>query len=67
MTEKTFEILLIEDNPNGVELARHALKASNFTHVEAMRDGAEAWISFSARANMPGATPISGPRSSCSI
>jgi two-component system, response regulator len=42
MTEKTLEILLVEDNPNDVELALHALKANNFTHVEVVRDGAEA-------------------------
>jgi two-component system response regulator len=43
MTEKAIEILLVEDNPNDVELTLHALterKVSN--RVEVVRDGAEA-------------------------
>lgn len=43
MTENQVEILLVEDNPNDVELTLHAFKSnhvSNFIHV--VRDGAEA-------------------------
>ncbi len=37
------EILLVEDNPNDMELALHALKKNNLAnHIEVMRDGAEA-------------------------
>src|SRR5262249_10196908 len=41
--DKIAEILLVEDNPNDVKLALHALKKHNITnHVEVVRDGAEA-------------------------
>ncbi len=43
MTESMVEILMVEDNPNDVELALHALqrnKIANRIHV--VRDGAEA-------------------------
>ena len=37
------EILLVEDNPNDVELTLHALKKNNLAnHIEVVRDGAEA-------------------------
>ena len=37
------EILLVEDNPNDLELALHALKRHNLAnHIEIARDGAEA-------------------------
>jgi len=37
------EILLVEDNPNDLELALHALKRNNLAnHIEIVRDGAEA-------------------------
>lgn len=37
------EILLVEDNPNDVELALHALRAHKIAnHIEVVRDGAEA-------------------------
>ncbi len=37
------EILLVEDNPNDVELALHALKKNNLTNrIEVVRDGEEA-------------------------
>jgi two-component system response regulator len=43
MTENPVEILLVEDNPNDVELTLHALKKDNLTnHIEIVRDGAEA-------------------------
>jgi two-component system response regulator len=43
MTDNDVEILLVEDNPNDVELTRHALRdhhVANLMHVA--RDGAEA-------------------------
>ncbi|HEY6206788.1 MAG TPA: response regulator [Chthoniobacterales bacterium] len=40
---QTIEILLVEDNPNDVELTLHALKENNLTNViEVVRDGEEA-------------------------
>ena len=43
MAEKNIEILLVEDNPNDVELTLHALKENNLSnHIEVARDGAEA-------------------------
>lgn len=37
------QILLIEDNPNDLELALHALQKNNLAnHIEVARDGAEA-------------------------
>lgn|ERR1700687_3660368 len=37
------EILLVEDNPNDVELTLHALKANNVANdIKVLRDGAEA-------------------------
>jgi CheY-like chemotaxis protein len=37
------EILLVEDNPNDVELTLHALRASNLANdIKVVRDGAEA-------------------------
>jgi two-component system response regulator len=43
MTEKPVEILLVEDNPNDVELTLLALNDNNLTNpVHIVRDGAEA-------------------------
>jgi two-component system response regulator len=43
MTDNIVEILLVEDNPNDVELALHALKKNNLTNrIHVVRDGAEA-------------------------
>lgn len=43
MKDRTVEILLVEDNPNDVELALHALKKKNIANrIEVVRDGAEA-------------------------
>jgi len=43
MIENSIEILLVEDNPNDVELTLHALKKNNLTNrVYVVRDGAEA-------------------------
>lgn len=43
MEDRPVEILLVEDNPNDVELALHALKKKNIANrIEVVRDGAEA-------------------------
>ena len=43
MIENSIEILLVEDNPNDVELTLHALKKNNIANrIHVVRDGAEA-------------------------
>jgi two-component system, response regulator len=43
MNDDIVEILLVEDNPNDVELALHALKKHNLSNrIHVVRDGAEA-------------------------
>ena len=43
MTSDIVEILLVEDDPNDVELTLHALKQHNLANrIEVVRDGAEA-------------------------
>lgn len=43
MTNRTVEILLVEDNPNDVKLAMHAFEKNNIANrVHVVRDGAEA-------------------------
>jgi two-component system response regulator len=43
MNEKFVEILLVEDNPNDVELTLRAFKKNNLTNpIEVVHDGAEA-------------------------
>ena len=43
MTDEPVEILLVEDNPNDVELTLHALKEHHLgNRIEVVRDGAEA-------------------------
>jgi two-component system response regulator len=43
MSDHPMEILLVEDNPNDVELTLHAFRKHNLTnHVKVVRDGAEA-------------------------
>ena len=43
MFDKIVEILLVEDNPNDVELTLHALAKNNFSNpVHVVRDGAQA-------------------------
>jgi CheY-like chemotaxis protein len=43
MTEKPVEILLVEDNPNDLELTQRALRKGNLTNnIHIVRDGAEA-------------------------
>jgi two-component system response regulator len=43
MSEPSIEILLVEDNPNDVELTLHALRKNNLSNrIHVVRDGAEA-------------------------
>lgn len=43
MKNNAIEILLVEDNPNDMELTLHALKKNNISnHIQVVRDGAEA-------------------------
>ena len=43
MNDSPVEILLVEDNPNDVELALHALEKNNIANrIEVVRDGADA-------------------------
>ena len=43
MTDHTVQVLLVDDNPNDVELALHSFKQHNLgNHVQVARDGAEA-------------------------
>jgi two-component system response regulator len=43
MIENSVEILLVEDNPDDVELTLHALKKNKLSnHIQVVRDGAEA-------------------------
>ena len=43
MSNNVVEILLVEDNPNDVELTLHAFKGDNIAnHFHVVRDGAEA-------------------------
>ena len=43
MKEEHLEILLVEDDPDDMELALHALRAENLAnHIEVARDGEEA-------------------------
>jgi two-component system response regulator len=43
MAENQVEILLVEDNPNDVELTLHALRSHHLTNrIQVVRDGAEA-------------------------
>lgn len=43
MAKDTVEILLVEDNPDDVELTLHVFKKHNLAnHVQVVRDGAEA-------------------------
>lgn len=43
MAEASIEILLVEDNPNDVELTLHALQENKLANrIEVVRDGAEA-------------------------
>ena len=57
------EILLVEDNPNDVELTLHALKANNVSNrIQVVRDGAEALDFLFCEGEHAGRTPSGNPR-----
>jgi two-component system response regulator len=57
------EILLVEDNPNDLELTLHALKRYNLAnHVEVARDGAEALDFIFCTGPDEGRNPRNGPK-----
>jgi two-component system, response regulator len=54
MTSHTVEILLVEDNPNDLELALHAFRKHNFANnIEVARDGQEALDYLSGSKDRP--------------
>jgi two-component system response regulator len=59
MTAHTVEILLVEDNPNDLELALHAFKKHKFANsIEIARDGQEALdYLLGGNGREPGITP----------
>lgn len=63
MTSDPMEILLVEDNPDDVELTLHALRTNNVTNrIEVARDGAEALDFIFARGAHAGRNVKDGPR-----
>jgi two-component system response regulator len=57
------EILLVEDNPNDLELALYALKRNKLVnHIEVARDGAEALEFIFARGAYAGRRLENGPK-----
>jgi DNA-binding response OmpR family regulator len=59
VTNPTVEILIVEDNPNDLELAMHAFRRHNFANrIEVARDGQEALdYLLGADGRAPGARP----------
>ncbi len=63
MIKERIEILLVEDNPNDVELTLHALKANKLTNpVHVVRDGAEALDFIFATGEYANRTAHPGPK-----
>jgi len=61
--ENPTEILLVEDNPDDVELALHALKKNNLANeIEVVRDGAEALDFIFARGAFSGRSVNEQPK-----
>ena len=57
------EILLVEDNPNDVELTLHAFKKHNLTNkIHVVRDGAEALDFLFGTGESAGRVPAHAPR-----
>ena len=56
MTQRQIEILLLEHNPDDVELSLHALRKENLANnIHVARDGEEALEFLFAMASMPSA------------
>lgn len=63
MHEEKTDILLVDDNPNDVELTLHALKKNGFDGaVQIVRDGAEALDFIFSKGRFAGRPAGSGPR-----
>lgn len=63
MTDGPVEILLVEDNPNDVELTLQALKSSRIANrVEVARDGEEALDFIFGRGAYAGRNPLDNPK-----
>jgi CheY-like chemotaxis protein len=63
MASDPVEILLVEDNPDDVELTLHALRTNNVTNrIRVARDGAEALDFVFGRGPHAGRTLRDGPR-----
>jgi CheY-like chemotaxis protein len=63
MSEKAVEILLVEDNPNDLELALRALRKHHLANrIEVARDGAEALEFLFCRGAYAHRDPKNGPK-----
>jgi two-component system response regulator len=63
MSRTVVDILLVEDNPNDLELALHAFKKNGLTgHIRIARDGAEALDYLFQRDLQPGLEPDEYPK-----
>ena len=63
MNEHVVEILLVEDNPNDLELALHGLRRHNLAnHIQVARDGAEALDFLFGTGAYAGRAVQSGPQ-----
>ncbi len=63
MITNMVQILLVEDNPNDVELTLHALKKNNLANnIEVVRDGAEALDFLFARGAYANRSLENGPK-----
>ena len=59
----TVEVLLVEDNPNDVELTLHAFRKNNLTNeIKVVRDGAEALDYLFSQGEYEGCGAIAMPR-----
>jgi len=63
MSDSPVEILLVEDNPNDVELALHAFRKNGLgSHIQVARDGAEALDFLFHAAAFAGLNPDDHPK-----
>jgi CheY-like chemotaxis protein len=63
MMEDDVEILLVEDNPNDVELTLHAFKENNLANqLHVVRDGAEALDFIFGQGTYAGRSPSTHPK-----
>lgn len=63
MMDKPVDILLVEDNPNDIELAVFAFSKNGLTdRVQIVRDGVEAVDFLFCEGQFAGRNPLSGPK-----